>query len=202
MGVFVSNGTLSDFLLHPLHGIEAALTRKTRLTPPVAAKITGELEVQILAAALSPPPEGFARWTLRLLVEYCMENQYIVSISHTAIGDMLNTNELKPHLSKYWCIPKLKDAAFVANMEEPYNPEIPVICMDEKPVQLLGEIRERIQARPLHAHPDTPLPQPGYGEKIDSERDVSIPWRFIVRTMESIRLGKDMSPFLNRHHHY
>jgi len=35
------------------------------------------------------------------------ENQYLVSISHTAIADMLNTNELKPHLSKYWCIPKL-----------------------------------------------------------------------------------------------
>lgn len=159
-----------------LHGIDTALSRKTRLTPPIASKITGELEAHVLATALSPPPEGYARWTLRLLAEYCMENQYIVAISHTAIGNMLNTNGLKPHLSKYWCIPKLNDAAFVANMEDvltiyemPYNPETPVICMDEKPVQLLGEIRERIQARPIHPHPDTPLPQPGYCEKIDSE---------------------------------
>lgn len=88
---------------------------------------------------------------------------------------MLNTNELKPHLSKYWCIPKRNDAAFVANMEDvptiyemPYNPEIPVICMDEKPIQLLDEIRERIQAKPIHTDPDTQLPQPGYCEKIDS----------------------------------
>ena len=120
--------------------------------------------------------QGYAGWTLRLLAEYCMENQYLVSVSHTAIGDMLNTNELKPHLSRYWCIPKLNDAAFAANMEDvltiyemPYTPEIPVICMDEKPVQLLGGIRERIQARPLHTDPGTRLPQLGYCEKIDSE---------------------------------
>lgn len=161
---------------YTLYGIDAALARKSRITPPVASKITGELEAHVLATALSPPPNGYAKWTLRLLAEYCMEKQYIVSISHTTISDMLNTNELNPHLSKYWCIPKLNDAAFVANMEDvltiyekPYDPDIPVICMDEKPVQLLGEIRERIQARPVHTHPDLSLPQPGYCEKIDSE---------------------------------
>ncbi len=41
--------------------------------------------------------------------------------------------------------------------ELPYNPEIPVVCMDEKPYQLLGEVRE-------------PLPmRPGDTRKIDSE---------------------------------
>jgi hypothetical protein len=50
-------------------------------------------------------------------------------------------------LSKYWCIPKENDAAFITNMEDvlgiyqkPYNVHHPVICMDEKPVQLLDEI--------------------------------------------------------------
>jgi len=45
-----------------------------------------------------------------------------------------------------WCIPPLQDADFVAKMEdilevykEPYNAEIPVICLDEKPYQLLDE---------------------------------------------------------------
>ena len=100
----------------------------------------------------------------------------IISISHTKIGELLNTNELKPHLSKYWCIPKQNDASFVASMEEilgiyqlPYCKEIPVICMDEKPVQLLGEIRERIAAKPIHYDPDSEIPKPGYCEKIDSE---------------------------------
>jgi len=87
---------------------------------------------------------------------------------------MLNTNEVKPHLSKYWCIPKENDAHFVAHMEDvlgiyqrPYNPRFPVICMDEKPVQLLDEIRERVNAKPLRTDPDTGLIKHGELEKID-----------------------------------
>ena len=51
-------------------GLEAALQRKTRVTPPLASKITGDFEAHVLAMALGPPPEGRARWTLRLLAEY------------------------------------------------------------------------------------------------------------------------------------
>jgi len=157
-------------------GFEAALNRKTRIDASILSKITGDFEAQVVATALSPAPKGKARWTLRLLAEHCMENKYIVSISHTAIGDMLNTNQVKPHLSKYWCIPKVNDSSFVANMEDilgiykrEYNPQMPVICMDEKPIQLLGETRERITAKPLRLDSDTGLPLPGTVEKIDSE---------------------------------
>ena len=155
-------------------GLEAALNRKTRLTPANASKITGDFEAQAIAAALSPAPKGRSNWTLRLLAEHCMEKKYIVSISHTTIGDMLNTNEVKPHLSKYWCIPKENDAHFVAHMEDVlgiyervYNPEIPVICMDEKPIQLLDEIRERVSAKPLRTDPETGLIKHGELEKVD-----------------------------------
>lgn len=51
-------------------------------------------------------------------------------------------------MKKCWCIPKNNSAAFVAAMEDvlevysrPYNEKRPVVCMDEKPVQLLGEAR-------------------------------------------------------------
>ena len=57
-------------------GIEAALSRKTRITPPIMSKITGEFEAQALAMALSPAPAGKANWTLRLLAEHCMEKNY------------------------------------------------------------------------------------------------------------------------------
>ena len=157
-------------------GLEAALNRKTRITPPHISKITGDFEAQVIATALSPAPKGRAKWTLRLLAEYCEEKKYIVSISHSAIGDMLNTNQVKPHLSQYWCTPKEHDAEFVLNMEDvldiykrEYNPKIPVICMDEKPVQLLDEIRERVSAKPLRSDPDTGISHPGTVEKIDSE---------------------------------
>jgi transposase len=157
-------------------GLESALRRKTRLTPPHISKITGDFEAAVIVAALGPVPEGRARWTLRLLAEYCEEKKYIVSISHSAIGDMLNTNQVKPHLSKYWCTPKEHDASFVLNKEDilgiykrEYNPRVPVICMDEKPARLLDEIRERVSAKPLSTDPDTGLTKPGKVERIDTE---------------------------------
>jgi len=159
-------------------GIETALKRKTRLDAPILSKITGEFEAAVIAAALSPAPLGRANWTLRLLAEHCMEKKYIVSISHTAIGELLNTNEVKPHLSKYYCIPKENDSHFVAHMEDilgiyqrEYNPKIPVICMDEKPIQLLDDIRERVNAKPLRTDPDTGLIKCGELEKIDYQYD-------------------------------
>ena len=157
-------------------GMDSALYRKTRIDAPTMSKITGDFEAQVVATALSPAPKGKARWTLRLLAEHCMENKYVITISHEAIREMLNTNQVKPHLSKYWCIPKANDAGFVANMENvlgiykrEYNPELPVICMDEKPIQLLGEVRDRINAKPLRKDPDTGIPKPGELQKIDYE---------------------------------
>jgi len=50
-------------------------------------------------------------------------------------------------MNKYYCIPPEKNGEFVARMEDilntyalPYNKNIPLICMDEKPYQLLDEI--------------------------------------------------------------
>ena len=51
-----------------------------------------------------------------------------------------------------WCIPPEQNADFVAHMEDvlevysrPFNENIPVICMDEKPFQLLDEYLEPIK---------------------------------------------------------
>jgi hypothetical protein len=59
---------------------------------------------------------------------------------------------------EYWVIPPEADGEFVAHMEEvlevyekPYNPAVPVICMDEQPVQLLKETREPIPGTAKHA---------------------------------------------------
>ena len=58
---------------------------------------------------------------------------------------------------EYWVIPPEADAEFVANMEEvlevyerPYDPNYPVVCMDEQPVQLLKETRVPIKATKTH----------------------------------------------------
>jgi hypothetical protein len=59
---------------------------------------------------------------------------------------------------EYWVIPPEADGEFVAHMEEvlevyekPYSPAVPVICMDEQPVQLLKETRPPIPATAQHA---------------------------------------------------
>jgi DDE superfamily endonuclease len=71
---------------------------------------------------------------------------------------------LKPHLRKCWVIPPEQSGEFVAHMEDvldlyhlPYNPTLPLVCMDEQPVQLVKETR-----RPLPAAPGKP-------EKVDYE---------------------------------
>lgn len=58
---------------------------------------------------------------------------------------------------EYWVIPPESDAEFVANMEQvletyekPYDPQCPVLCMDEQPVQLLKETRTPIPATAKH----------------------------------------------------
>lgn len=162
--------------LYATQGLDAALQRKTRITPPQVSKITGDFEAHVLAMAVGPPPKGRARWTLRLLTEKAMEKKYIVTISHTAIGDMLNTNQVKPHLSAYWCTPKEHDAEFILNMEDilniyslAYNPDIPVICMDEKPQQLLDELFARVSAQPIVLGSDDEILKPGKPKRIDSE---------------------------------
>jgi DDE superfamily endonuclease len=59
---------------------------------------------------------------------------------------------------EYWVIPPEADGEFVAHMEEvletyekPYDPNVPVLCMDEQPVQLLKETRSPIPATAQHA---------------------------------------------------
>src|SRR5262249_33400497 len=60
--------------------------------------------------------------------------------------------ELRPHLRKCWAIPPRANAEFAARMEDvlavycrPYDP---VVCIDEKPYQLLGHARDPVPGRP------------------------------------------------------
>jgi transposase len=70
-------------------GLDAALQRKKRQTPPVEPKITGEVEAHIIALACSVPPDGFSQWSLRLLAQKAVELEYIESISHASVRTVL-----------------------------------------------------------------------------------------------------------------
>ena len=70
-------------------GLAATINRKKRETPPVPAKVTGEVEAHILALACGKPPDGYSKWTLRLLANKAVELGYIDSISHVTISNIL-----------------------------------------------------------------------------------------------------------------
>jgi len=75
-------------------GLEAALSEKPR--PGRPPKITGEIEAQLTVLACSQPPEGHARWTLRLLANQLVELGYLDSISHVAVSKRLKKTRSSP----------------------------------------------------------------------------------------------------------
>lgn len=79
-----------------VNGMQAALERKKRLTPPNPPKVTGELEAKIIALSCSTPPAGRSRWTLRLLADKTVELGYIDSISYDTVDRILKKRTQTP----------------------------------------------------------------------------------------------------------
>jgi hypothetical protein len=48
--------------------------------------VTGEVEARLIALACSAPPQGYARWSLRLLEKYVELTEDIPSLDHSTIG--------------------------------------------------------------------------------------------------------------------
>ena len=127
-------------------------------------KLDGEQEARVVALVCSSPPEGYARWSLRLLADRVVQLKIVDSISHETIRQVLDDNELKPWRKQEWCIPPHANAEFVYHMEDvldvykrPADPQRPLMCFDESPEQLVRETR---QALPM---------QPGEPERYDYE---------------------------------
>ena len=70
-------------------GLDAVLTRKKRETPPVPAIFDGERQAKLTALACSAPPEGFARWTIRLLAEHVVERKIVETAHFNTVGRAL-----------------------------------------------------------------------------------------------------------------
>ena len=80
-------------------GLDAVLSRKARETPPVPRIFDGEKEAKLIALACSDPPEGFARWSLRLLEEKVVELQIVDRASDSTIGRVLKKHPQAPRAS-------------------------------------------------------------------------------------------------------
>lgn len=133
-------------------GLEAALSEQPRCG--AERKLTGNEEALLIATACSKPPAGRSRWTLELLAGEMVKLTDHEELSRETVRRRLAENHLKPWRKDMWCIPEV-DAEYVARMEDVldlYNeqpdPKRPVVCFDESPTQLIGEVREPIPAKP------------------------------------------------------
>jgi hypothetical protein len=70
-------------------GLEAVLSRKRRANPAITPIFDGERTARLTAQACSAPPEGRARWTLRLLEDKVVELGMVERASDNTIGRVL-----------------------------------------------------------------------------------------------------------------
>jgi hypothetical protein len=70
-------------------GLDAVLTRKKRETPPIQPIFDGEAQAKLTALACSQPPEGFARWTIRLLSKHVVERKIVEAAHFNTVGRAL-----------------------------------------------------------------------------------------------------------------
>ena len=132
--------------------LERALSEEPR--PGAARKLSGREEALLVATACSSPPEGRARWTLELLAGEMVRLTRHECLSRETVRRRLAENALQPWRRKMWCVPRI-DGEYVARMEdvldlyaEAPDPKRPVVCFDESPTQLIGEVRRPLPPRP------------------------------------------------------
>lgn len=70
-------------------GLDRALDRKQPADPPRRRKLDGAGEARLIAMACGEPPEGRARWTLRLLAGQLVELAVVDGISHETVRQTL-----------------------------------------------------------------------------------------------------------------
>ena len=75
-------------------GFDAVLSRREYTQKVSRKKIDGDVEAHLVALSCSEPPEGRARWTLRLLADSIIELGYVESISHEAVRQTLKKTNL------------------------------------------------------------------------------------------------------------
>jgi len=70
-------------------GLEAVLRRRKYIQKISRKKLDSDAEAHLIALACSKTPEGYTRWSLRLLADRMVELGYIESISHEAVRKVL-----------------------------------------------------------------------------------------------------------------
>ncbi len=133
-------------------GLERALLDASR--PGKAPGLDWQQQQRIVAVVCSPPPEGRARWTVRLLTEEVIKRKLVPRVGRETVRVLLESHELKPWREKMWCVGKL-DEEYIFKMEDvlkiyekPLSESEPVVCVDGKPAVLQEDMGPSIPMRP------------------------------------------------------
>jgi transposase len=70
-------------------GVQVALRSYRTGARVYERKIDGEREAHLIALACAAPPEGRARWTLRLLAQHMVDLAYVATVSHETVRQTL-----------------------------------------------------------------------------------------------------------------
>ena len=70
-------------------GLDCALAHYDAGGREYHAKLDGPQEAHLIAIAHSAPPEGFARWSLRMIANRMVLLGHVDSISHVTVGNVL-----------------------------------------------------------------------------------------------------------------
>ena len=83
--------TVKDYCIQ---GLSYVLRRREHENPPRKPVVTGEDEARIIALACGEPPEGFSRWTVRLLTQRIVELQIVPTIGRETVRTTLKKHSL------------------------------------------------------------------------------------------------------------
>jgi hypothetical protein len=118
--------------------------------------LDGRAEAHLIALSCSDPLEGRERWSLRLLADRLVELRYVESLSHETIRCTLKKRTQTPSQTPVGdpCQKvrglRLEDGGRFGPLQRPHDPLRPVVCFDERPCQLMGEVREPLPMKPGH----------------------------------------------------
>jgi transposase len=79
-------------------GLEGALYERAR--PGKEARLDTQQRQRIVALVCSPPPEGRARWTVRLLAEEAVKRKLVPGVGRETVRILLESHDLKPWREK------------------------------------------------------------------------------------------------------
>jgi hypothetical protein len=176
--------------------------------PGAQRKLSDQEEALLIATACSAPSEGRERWTLDLLAGKMVCLTAHGSLSRATVGRRLGENDLKPWQRKMWYVPKV-DSEYVARIEDvldlylqPPDAKHPLVCFDESPTQLIGQVRDPQPAAPvMPARFDYEYVRNGTAN-LFVLYDVHVGWRHVEVTQQrtSYQLAHQMKALVDQHY--